>query len=163
SDILVPQDLNYPSLRLNIDRERASLVGLSQKEVVDNVITALTSNGMIAPSYWVDPKSGNDYLLTVQYPENAVTTLNDLKQIPIRAANGKQTTDLDAVANVESIETPTEVDHYQLRRVIDVYVAPKNEDLGKLRSKIQNLVSDAKLPEGVRVTLRGSVQSMQSS
>jgi HAE1 family hydrophobic/amphiphilic exporter-1 len=163
SDILVPQDLDYPSLRLNIDRERASLVGLSQKEVVDNVITALTSNGMIAPSYWVDPKSGNDYLLTVQYPENAVTTLNDLKQIPIRAANGKQTTDLDAVANVESIETPTEVDHYQLRRVIDVYVAPKNEDLGNLRSGIQDLVSGAKLPEGVRVNLRGSVQSMQSS
>ena len=163
SDVLVPQDLDYPSLRLNIDRERASLVGLSQKEVVDNVITALTSNGMIAPSYWVDPKSGNDYLLTVQYPENAVTTLNDLKQIPIRAANGKQTTDLDAVANVESIETPTEVDHYQLRRVIDVYVAPKSEDLGKLRSAIQGLVSDAKLPEGVRVNLRGSVQSMQSS
>jgi multidrug efflux pump subunit AcrB len=99
----------------------------------------------------------------VQYPENAVATLNDLKQIPIRAANGKQTTDLDAVANVESIEAPTEVDHYQLRRVIDVYVAPKNEDLGKLRSKIQDLVSDAKLPEGVRVNLRGSVQSMQSS
>ena len=163
SDVLVPQDIDYPSLRLNIDRERASLVGLSQKEVVDNVITALTSNGMIAPSYWVDPKSGNDYLLTVQYPENAVNTLNDLKQIPIRAANGKETTDLDAVANVESIEAPTEVDHYQLRRVIDVYVAPKTEDLGKLRSQIQRIVGGTKLPEGVRINLRGSVQSMQAS
>ena len=58
SDVLIPQDLNYPALRLDIDRERASLVGLSQKEVVDNVITALTSNQMIAPSYWVDPKTG---------------------------------------------------------------------------------------------------------
>jgi hydrophobic/amphiphilic exporter-1 (mainly G- bacteria), HAE1 family len=54
SDVLVPQDIDYPALRLNIDRERASLVGLNQKEVVDNVITALTSNQMIAPSYWVD-------------------------------------------------------------------------------------------------------------
>ena len=69
SDVLIPQDMDYPALQLNIDRESASLVGLSQKEVVDNVITALTSNEMIAPSYWVDPKSGNDYLLTVQYPE----------------------------------------------------------------------------------------------
>ena len=68
SDVLIPQDIDYPALQLNIDRERASLVGLSQKEVVDNVITALTSNQMIAPSYWVDPKSGNDYMLTVQYP-----------------------------------------------------------------------------------------------
>ncbi len=69
SDVLIPQDVDYPALQINIDRERASLVGLNQKEVVDNVITALTSNQMIAPSYWVDPKSGNDYLLTVQYPE----------------------------------------------------------------------------------------------
>jgi len=163
SDVLVPQDIDYPALRLNIDRERASLVGLNQKEVVDNVITALTSNGMIAPSYWVDPKSGNDYLLTVQYPENAVSTLNDLKQIPIRAASGKQTTDLDAVADVEPIESPTEVDHYQLRRVIDVYVAPRTEDLGDLSTAIQKIVGQTKLPEGIRVDLRGSVQGMRAS
>jgi multidrug efflux pump subunit AcrB len=163
SDVLVPQDIDYPALRLDIDRERASLLGVSQKEVVDNVITALTSNGMIAPSYWVDPKSGNDYLLTVQYPEDAVNSLNDLKQVPIRASGGKQTMDLDAVANIESIESPTEVDHYQLRRVIDVYVAPKTEDLGRLSDAINKIVAQAKLPSGVRVDLRGSVQGMRAS
>ena len=57
SDVLVPQDIDYPALQLDIDREKASLVGFS-KEVVDNVITALTSNGMIAPNYRVDPKAG---------------------------------------------------------------------------------------------------------
>ena len=163
SDVLVPQDIDYPALRLDIDRERASLVGLNQKEVVDNVITALTSNGMIAPSYWVDPKSGNDYLLTVQYPENAVNTLNDLRQIPIRSSSGKETTDLDAVANISPIESPTEVDHYQLRRVVDVYVAPKTEDLGTLSTAINKIVANQKLPQGVRVDLRGSVQGMRSS
>jgi HAE1 family hydrophobic/amphiphilic exporter-1 len=163
SDVLIPQDIDYPALRLNIDRERASLAGLSQKEVVDNVITALTSNGMIAPSYWVDPKSGNDYLLTVQYPEAQVHSLNDLKQIPIRASSGRQTTQLDAVANIAPIDSPTEVDHYQLRRVIDVYVAPKGEDLGELSGSILKLVAQTKLPEGVRVDLRGSVQGMRSS
>jgi len=163
SDVQVPQDIDYPALRLNIDRERASLIGVSQKEVVDNVITALTSNGMIAPSYWVDPKSGNDYLLTVQYPENTVNSLNDLKQVPIRSANGKQTADLDAVADVLPIESPTEVDHYQLRRVIDVYVAPKTEDLGELSGAIDKIISETKFPEGVRVDLRGSVQGMHSS
>ncbi len=163
SDVLVPQDIDYPALRLNIDRERASLVGLSQKEVVDNVITALTSNQMIAPSYWVDPRSGNDYLLTVQYPENAVNTLNDLKQIPIRSSSGKETTDLDAVANIAPIESPTEVDHYQLRRVIDVYVAPKTEDLGSLSTAINKIVADTKMSPGVRVDLRGSVQGMRAS
>ncbi len=86
SDVLVPQDIDYPALQLNVDRDRASELGLTSKEVVGNVITALTSDQMIAPSYWVDPKSGNDYLLTVQYPENEVKTLTDLEAIPIRSA-----------------------------------------------------------------------------
>ena len=163
SDVLIPQDVDYPALRINIDRQRASLVGLSQKEVVDNVITALTSNQMIAPSYWVDPKSGNDYLLTVQYPETQVTSLRDLKQIPLRAAANRETTQLDSVANITPIESPTEVDHYQLRRVIDVYVAPKTEELGKLTNSVEKIISQSKLPEGVRATLRGSVQGMRSS
>ncbi len=163
SDVLVPQDVDYPALKIDIDRERASLAGLSQKEVVDNVITALTSNQMIAPSYWVDPKSGNDYLLTVQYPESEIHSLTDLKQIPIRGSGVERTTQLDSVANVEPIESPTEVDHYQLRRVIDVYVAPKNEDLGDLTRSIDKIISDTKLSPGVRIDLRGSVQGMRAS
>jgi hydrophobic/amphiphilic exporter-1 (mainly G- bacteria), HAE1 family len=118
---------------------------------------------MIAPSYWVDPKSGNDYMLTVQYPEGEIHSLNDLKQIPIRASNGAHPTDLDAVANIEAIESPTEVDHYQLRRVIDLYVSPSEEDLGALSRSIDKIVAETKLPEGVRVDLRGSVQGMRSS
>jgi HAE1 family hydrophobic/amphiphilic exporter-1 len=163
SDVLVPQDIDYPALQLDIDREKASLVGLSQKEVVDNVITALTSNGMIAPNYWVDPKSGNPYMLTVQYPEDAVKTMEDLKQIPIRGAGSKETTTLDTVVNVKTIPTPTEVDHYQLFRVIDVYVSPKTEDLGRVSSQIDKIIANTNLPEGVRINLRGSVQNMRSS
>jgi HAE1 family hydrophobic/amphiphilic exporter-1 len=163
SDVLVPQDIDYPALQLDIDREKASLLGLSQKEVVDNVITALTSNGMIAPNYWVDPKSGNPYMLTVQYPEEAVKTMEDLKQIPVRGAGSKETTMLDTVVNVKTIPTPTEVDHYQLFRVIDVYVSPKTEDLGRVSAQIDKIITNTKLPEGVRVNLRGSVQNMRSS
>ncbi|PYX68395.1 MAG: AcrB/AcrD/AcrF family protein [Acidobacteria bacterium] len=163
SDVLIPQDIDYPALQLNIDREKASLVGLSQKEVVDNVITALTSNGMIAPNYWIDPKSGNPYMLTVQYPEDAVKTLEDLKQIPMRGAKAKEPTTLDTVVSMKTIPTPTEVDHYQLFRVIDVYVSPKTEDLGKVTGQIDKILANTKLPEGVRVDLRGSVQNMRSS
>ncbi len=163
SDVLVPQDIDYPALQLDIDREKASLVGLSQKEVVDNVITALTSNGMIAPNYWIDPKSGNPYMLTVQYPEDAVKTIEDLKQIPVRGSESKETTTLDTVVDIKMIPTPTEVDHYQLFRVIDVYVSPKTEDLGRVTAQIDKIIANTTLPEGVRVNLRGSVQNMRSS
>ena len=125
SDILIPQDIDYPALRLEVDRQKASELGLSQKEVVDNVITALSSDAMIAPNYWIDPKSGNPYLLTVQYPENLVSSLTDLKQIPVRGPKISQPTFLDSVVSVKPATYPTEVDHYQLLRVIDLYVSPK--------------------------------------
>jgi len=163
SDVLIPQDIDYPALELDIDREKASLLGLSQREIVNNVITALTSNGMIAPNYWIDPKSGNPYLLTVQYPENAVKTLMDLKQIPLRGAKNMEPTSLDSVVDIKTIPSPTEVDHYQLFRVIDVYVSPKKEDLGTITRQIDDIIRKTKLPEGVRVNLRGSVQGMRAS
>jgi HAE1 family hydrophobic/amphiphilic exporter-1 len=163
SDVLIPQDLDYPGIQLNINREMASRLRLSSKEAVDNVITALTSNSMIAPSYWVDPKSGNNYMLTVQYPETQVHSINDLKQIPLHAASNVNPTDLEAVSDVKMINTPTEVDHYQLRRVIDIYVSPAGEDLGGLASKVDKIIGGTKLPENVRVTMRGSVEGMRES
>ncbi len=141
SDVLVPQDVDYPALQLDIDRMRASELGLNEKEVVGNVITALTSDMMIAPSYWVDPKTGNDYFLTVQYPENYVKSLQDLTAIPLRGSGHLQTTRLDTVSQVSHIESPTEVDHYQLRRVMDVYVSPAGEDLGRVLSGIDNIIT----------------------
>jgi len=64
SDIYTPQDMDYPALQVDVNRERASQLGLDPKEVIDNLITALTSNAMIAPAYWVDPRSGNNYFDT---------------------------------------------------------------------------------------------------
>jgi hydrophobic/amphiphilic exporter-1 (mainly G- bacteria), HAE1 family len=163
SDVLIPQDIDYPALQLDVDREKASQLGLSQREIVDNVITALTSNGMIAPNYWIDPKSGNPYLLTVQYSENQVNTMSDLKQIPLRGPKSTETTYLDNVVKVSAIPSPTEVDHYQLFRAVDLYVSPKAEDLGRITAQVEKIIKETPLPEGVRVNLRGSVQGMRAS
>ena len=163
SDVFIPQDLDYPSLMLQVNRLRASELGLTQKEVVDNVITALTSNGMIAPSYWIDPKTGNDYMLTVQYPEKEVHALSDLRAIPLRAPGSKDPALLDAVSKVTRFEAPTEIDHYQIQRCIDVYVNPSGEDLGQVAGAVEKFLAKTTLPEGVRVNLRGMVQGMQAS
>jgi multidrug efflux pump subunit AcrB len=163
SDVYIPQDLDYPSLRLDIDRERAATLGLDQREVVNNVITALTSNQMIAPSYWVDPRSGNDYMLTVQYPEGVVRNLLDLRDMPLHAAHLKNPTFLDAVTHITRLKSPTEIDHYQIQRVVDIYVNPRGEDLGALAGGINRVLTTAKRPAGVRVAVRGMVQGMQAS
>jgi hydrophobic/amphiphilic exporter-1 (mainly G- bacteria), HAE1 family len=162
-DIYIPQDLDYPSIEMDIDRTHAAKLGLQQKEVISNVITSLVSNQMIAPSYWVDPKSGLDYMLTVQYPENQVRSMEDLKSIPMRGTGRAQSSRLDAMAEFKRTLSPTEVDHYQLRRVIDVFVGPSGEDLGKVASGIDRIVAGTKIPDGVRVDMRGMVQGMRIS
>jgi len=163
SDVYIPQDLDYPALKLDIDRTRAMELGLSQEEVVDDIITALTSNTMIAPSFWIDPKTGNDYMLTAQYPEKQIQTLDDLRAIPIRGKTVTESTRLDAVASIRRIESPTEVDHYQIRRAIDIYVQPQGEDLGRIAAAIDKLTAKTPIPDGVSVTLLGLVQGMRQS
>jgi multidrug efflux pump subunit AcrB len=214
-EVYIPQDMNYPALRLDVDRVHAGELGLSQKDVVDNVITALNSNYMIAPNYWVDRKTGNDYYLTVQYFEYgqpAIHNLVDLGQIPLRGKQGQKSvgcaptlpllqsfrpkrladppkpawrcnkpspdsrvrslplspaarpiTVLGNVAKVNFDQTPTEVDHYQIQRIADVYVTPAGEDLGKATSAIQEVLAEAKIAANVRLDLRGMVQGMEAS
>ena len=118
---------------------------------------------MIAPSYWVDHKTGNDYMLTVQYPESQITSIDDLRAIPLRSARFTEPTRLDAITEVSRIDAPTEVDHYQLRRVIDVYVSMAGEDLGRAAARIDSIIAGMELPRGVRVDLRGMVQGMRAS
>jgi multidrug efflux pump subunit AcrB len=184
SDVYIPQDLNYPGLALNIDRERASLIGLSAKDVVDNVITALTSNGMVAPSYWIDPKTGNNYLVTVQYANRFINhmTMEDFQNIPLRGTRppgfdsmqegrsagdpGGHTagyTPLRSVAQMKQINTPTEVDHYQIRRVIDIYVATKTEALQQVGKGVNRLLADTKTDKNTRIAVRGAAVSMNES
>ena len=191
--VYVPQDINYPALRLDVDRVHAGEMGLSQKDVVDNVITALNSNYMIAPNYWVDRKSGNDYYLTVQFFEKgeaAIHNMADLGQIPLRdpgngagmncgpsgpphlgtsqpswacSAEGKSTTVLSNVVSVKQTQTPTEVDHYQIQKVVDVYVTPSGEDLQTVTSAIRKILAKESVPSNVRVSLRGMVNGMEQS
>jgi hydrophobic/amphiphilic exporter-1 (mainly G- bacteria), HAE1 family len=186
--VYIPQDMNYPTLRLDVDRVHAGELGLTQKDVVDNVITALNSNYMIAPNYWVDRKSGNDYYLTVQFFEKgqpAIHDMADFGQIPLRdpaneggmgcgptgtggaawacGGQGRPITVLNNVVSVRQVQTPTEVDHYQIQRAMDVYVTPTGEDLGSVTSSIRDILAKTKIPGNVRVNLRGMVQGMEAS
>ncbi len=165
-EVYIPQDMNYPAIRLDVDRIHAAELGLSPKEVVNNVITALNSNTMIAPNYWVDHKTGNDYFLTVQYYEHGQPAIHnsvDLTSIPLRAPNLSKPTTLDSVVKLENTQTATQISHYQIQRVTNVYVTPSGEDLGKVSSEISRLIDGLKLPSGLRINLRGMVEGMNQS
>jgi multidrug efflux pump subunit AcrB len=163
ADVFIPQDLDYPSLRINVDRLHAAKLGLTEKEVLSNVITSLTSNQMIAPNVWIDPRNGNNYFLTVQYPEAQIRTVQDLQAIPLHAEGASQPTRLDMVANIQQVQAPTEVDHYQIRRKLDIYVRPDTEDLGKTADVVRRVISQQQIPAGISVAVRGSASAMSES
>src|SRR6201988_1776731 len=163
ADAYIPEDVDAPSLQLQINRYYAQEMGLSAHEVVNNILTSLTSDGVISPNYWVDPKSGNLYMLTVQFPDNTVRSLEDLKNMPIRSPAQQNTTVLGNVANVKLIQSPTEVDHYKLRRVIDVFISTKGEELSRVATAVQQIVDHTKTPQNVVIHVGGIVGAINSS
>jgi HAE1 family hydrophobic/amphiphilic exporter-1 len=168
ADVFVPQESGYPTLQVRVDRVKAARLGLSQRDVVTNVITALTSNQMIAPSIWIDPKNGNDYFLTVQYPEHDITSLDTLLNIPVRGSHADHDGHDDAlllrnVATITRTTEPAEAAHYNIQRVVDVLVSPRGDDMGGTQAAIQRALAGVQLPKDVHIAYRGSVSAMQSS
>ncbi len=188
--VYIPQSIDYPGLDLNIDRERASLIGLSAKDVVDNVITALTSDGMVAPSYWIEPATGNNYMVTVQYANQWINNMSieDLENIPLRGvepagyppSDDAQQADplapelfrgdhaqgyvpLGEVASIQQTNTPTEVDHYQIRRVFDIYVSTKTEALQTVGARIERLLKNTPHDRNTVISVRGAVVNMNTA
>ena len=150
----------------------------------------MTSDGMVAPSYWIDPKSGNNYMVTVQYANRWINnmTMQDFENIPLRGVHPPGFTPIDeahqagdtapdmftgdhragytplsSVANIRLINTPTEVDHYQIRRVIDIYVSTKGEGLGGIGKRINQLLAETKTDRNTTLSVHGAVINMNTA
>jgi multidrug efflux pump subunit AcrB len=185
-DVRIQQRLDYPVIHVDVDRTKAAYIGLTPTEVVKNVVTSLNSSINFDPAFWIDTKNGNHYFLGAQYPEEAIRSLDTLKNIPITgpgaislepvAARGmtSQSAPLDNRApiallrNLASLEpawAPTEVNHLNISRVIDVYANVAGRDEGTVASGIERRLESirAKLPKGYEIHTRGEVQSMRES
>ncbi|HJU27935.1 MAG TPA: efflux RND transporter permease subunit, partial [Candidatus Binataceae bacterium] len=169
SQTYISQELDYPTLDIKVDRVRAQRLGLTQKDVVSNVITALNSNMYIAPSIWIDHQNSNDYYLTVEYPQarKGFDSVEALKDIPIHNYAGEtghaQSLLLRDVAAIVPEYHPSEADHYNIRRVVDLLVSPSTQNLGGAQNNIQQALAGLKLSKGVAITYRGSIAAMRAS
>jgi multidrug efflux pump subunit AcrB len=118
---------------------------------------------MIAPNLWIDPRNGNNYFLTVQYPEAQIHSIQDLRAIPLHADGVGQPTRLEMIANIQRIQAPTEVDHYQIRRKLDIYARPASENLGAAADVVRSVIAHEDVPANVNVAIRGSAEAMTAS
>jgi hydrophobic/amphiphilic exporter-1 (mainly G- bacteria), HAE1 family len=163
-DVQIAQSLDYPQFDIQVDRTRAKYLGVDQKDVAETILTALGSSVGYAPTIWIDPKSGTDFFMGVQYESNSFQSLDDVRNIPIslKTVDGPITIPLSNVARISRVNIPGEIAHYNIARVNDVHVNVSGRDLGSVAADIETTLAAMDFENGVSVTLRGPVEKMRS-
>ena len=164
ADVQIAQSLDYPQFDVQVDRTRAKYLGVDQEEVAQTVLTALGSSVGYSPTIWIDPKTGVDFFMGVQYENNEFQSLDEIRNMPIslNTAKGPVTIPLSNIATVSRVNIPGEVAHYNIARVNDVHVNVDGRDLGSVAADIETVLSAMEFPSGVSATLRGPVEKMRS-
>lgn len=165
ADVRVHQVMDYPELFFNVDRERASQVGLAERDVANQLTISLSSSGQTAPNFWVDPRNGVSYAVQVMTPQYKESSMEDLVNTPV-AAPGQQRPQLFGnLAASQRRLTMGVVTHYNTLPVMDVYASNDGRDLGSVAAGVDRVVAAAKptLPRGSQIAVRGQVASMRSS
>ncbi len=165
-DVHVHQIINAPALKVNVDRDRAGQLGLTQRDVATNLLISLSGSAQSAPNFWLSPQNGVQYAVATQTPQFLINSLESLQATPISAASGISGPQL--LGNVATIERTTQqavVGHYNIQPIYDVYANVDGRDLGRVADEVSKLVKEyePKLPRGSFITLRGQVESMNSS
>jgi multidrug efflux pump subunit AcrB len=165
ADVHLHQVVNAPSLQVNVDRSRLAELGLTQRDVANNVLVTLSSSAVVAPNYWSDPRSGINYIVAVQTPQSRVDSVNSLMSTSVTPVNPGPPQLLSNLATLERREVPAVISHSNVQPVFDVYADVQDRDLGSVVSAVQRIVADLrpKLPPGHTIVLRGQAQSMNSA
>ena len=164
TDVQIAQSLDYPQLDIRVDRTKARLLGLSQEEVAQSILTAYGSSLGYSSTIWIDPKTGTDFFMGVQYENNTAKSLDDVRNIPlsIEGPNGPVTVPLSNVATVHRVNIPAEISHYNIGRVNDIYVNVDGRDVGSVAADVERKLAEMELPLGVSAQLRGPITTMKS-
>lgn len=163
-DVQIAQSLDYPQFDVQVDRTRAKYLGIDQEQVAKNVLTALGSSVGYLPTIWIDPKSGVDFFMGVQYESNQFESLDEIKNMPLSldTPDGPITIPLANIATVKRVTIPAEIAHYNIARVNDVYVNVSGRDLGSVARDVNKALAGIEFEKGVTATMRGPVETMKS-
>ncbi|KVK83563.1 efflux RND transporter permease subunit [Burkholderia sp. MSMB1498] len=166
-DAHVLQRNDEPSLTADMDRTRMQQLDLSAQNVAQNLLISLAGTSQTAPSFWVNPKTGVQYPLTIQTPQYQVGSVGDLLATPV-SASGRAGAPYQLLGNLVDIVpgvSPAVVTHYNIRPVIDLLVSVEGRDLGSVATEIGRAIDDARatLPRGTTITMRGQVETMRTS
>jgi len=162
-DLRIQQASDYPQIRVDVDRSKAALLGLTERDVASDMLVSLSGSFQTSPSFWIDPKTGTQYNVTAQTPQFRLASIQDLAATPITGAGSSQL--LANLASFTRATAPAVVSHYDAVPVLDIYGSVQGADLGFIAAQINRVVAQAQkdLPRGSKVTLRGQVKTMTDS
>jgi len=164
-DLRIQQESDYPQINVDVDRSKASTLGLTEQNVASNLLVSLSGSFQTTPSFWNDPKNGTQYSVVTQTPQHQLQSLNDLGNTPLASPNGGSPQLLSNVASIKRDASPTVVSHYNALPSIDIYGSVEGADLGYVSAQVNKVVEEMKkdLPKGSNIVIRGQVQTMHAS
>ena len=169
SDLRIAEPQNYPTFMVNVDRDKALQLGITQQQVASSMLSTLSGAMLLQPNFWLDPKSGVNYSVVSQAPQHLIDSVATLSNIPLStppSATGTQGQPqlLGNLSTVTHGWDPAVVAHYTVQRVIDVDAAVQGRDLGSVTSGVQRAIDKlGPLPAGTHVVIRGQSQAMRES
>ena len=165
ADARIQQAFQQPTLNVNVDRSLAGLVGLSEKDAATAMLTTLAGSSQTSPTYWLNPKTGVSYPVSIQTPQRDIDTMSGLQNMPVTTGAGAGTQLLGGLATIERTPSNAVVSHYNVRPVIDIYATPQGRDLGGVAADIRKVMQETAhdVPNGASVVLRGQVTTMTSA
>ncbi|GIW79913.1 MAG: hypothetical protein KatS3mg105_1720 [Gemmatales bacterium] len=163
-DVQIAEALDFPQLDIRVDRTRAKYLGLDQEEVAKSILTALGSSVGHAPTIWIDPATGIDFFMGVQYETNEIDSLEGIRNIPLslHSNKGPITIPLSNIATVQRTYIPGEISHYNIARVYNVLVNVSGRDLGSVARDVEAVLATIPTEKGVTLTMRGPVTAMRA-
>jgi multidrug efflux pump subunit AcrB len=155
--------MSLPSLYMDIQRTRATQVGLTAGQVAQSALVSLSGSFQTAPNFWLNPRNEVTYQIAVQSPQYRMTDLQDLMNIPVVSQQGPQL--MGNLVQITPTVRPATVNHWNVQPVIDVYAGTQDRDLGSVAVETEKLLKtfDSQLPRGTHIVVRGQVATMRSS
>ena len=165
ADVRIQQQSDYPKLHIDVDRTKALQAGYTERDIANSMLISLSGSFQVTPMFYLNPKNGVSYNIVTQTPQYDIQSRQDLQNIPLSSADQKENGILADVASIQRTSEPGSINHYNIRRVVDIYAAVQDRDLGGVGRDVQHIVDANRklLPRGSFVTLRGQYGTMRAS
>ncbi len=163
-DAHIHQQVEYPTIQMNVDRDRAEQLGLTQSDVTRDMLISLSGTAQTNPNQWLNPLNGVNYQVVVQSPMSKMDSFDALQKTPITSASGSNSQLLANLATIQRDESPIIVNHYNIQPTFDIYADVDRRDLGSVADELHKIINGTQaLPKGTFLELRGEVTTMEES